>query len=74
MRTAESWFSFEHRCLLCGEKFVGGIHGNYGRHLGTHVREGYLTEDYESLKPHPIGFPGPPLGQQPACSNPTSPG
>jgi hypothetical protein len=26
----------------------------------------------EQIKPHPVGFPGPPLGQHPPCSSRTS--
>ena len=73
MRTVESWFSFETRCLLCGQK-LGGVDGSKTLHLNRHVREGYLDENLEQIKPHPYGFPGPPLGQLPPCSSPTSPG
>jgi|GEM_PF-4410704 hypothetical protein len=76
MRTIESWFSFENRCLLCGDKTSSveiGLGGRNSQHLKTHVLEGYLSDDLEQIKPHPIGFPGPSLGQQP-CSNPTSQG
>jgi len=74
MRTVDSWFSFEGRCLLCGQK-VGLCESGVGyhRHLELHRREGYLNDDLEQIKDHPIGFPGPPLGQQP-CSSRTSQG
>jgi len=67
MRTVESWFSFEGRCLLCSQK-TGVYNGPNAMHLKSHVREGYLNEDFDQIKPHPVGFPGPPLGQQPSCS------
>jgi hypothetical protein len=64
MRTFDSWFSFENRCLLCGDKF-GGSEGARTLHALRHQREGYLNYELEQIKPHPVGFPGPPLGQQP---------
>lgn len=64
MRTVVSWFSFEGRCLLCGHKFDPQVSWSIGtnRHLDMHVREGFLNDDLEQIKPHPRGFPGPPLG------------
>jgi hypothetical protein len=77
MKSYSEWFTFESRCLLCGKQMQDG-HGAQKLHVEHHVREGYLSEDYEQLKPHPVGFPGPPLGQQPParqirCSPPTTP-
>ena len=66
MRTVDSWFSFEGRCLLCGQKLDGG-NGGETLHLQRHIREGYLNDDLEQIQPHPVGFPGPPLGQHPPC-------
>lgn len=72
MRTVDSWFSFENRCLLCGEKFHSPTDGRgLMNHLKMHLREGYLNDELEQIKPHPVGFPGPPLGQQPPCSSRT---
>lgn len=67
MRTIYSWFSFETRCLLCGWKFDPQKSGSIGlnRHLDLHKREGYLNGDLDQIKPHPHGFPGPPLGLRP---------
>ena len=73
MRTVDSWISFEGRCLLCGQK-LGGLPGPDTLHLQRHIREGYLNDELEQIKPHPVGFPGPPLGQQPPCSSRTSQG
>lgn len=75
MRTPDSWFTFENRCLLCGQKFNPDTEGRgkWG-HVDLHRREGYLDDNWEQIKPHPIGFPGPPIGQQPVCSNLTSQG
>lgn len=61
------WFSFEGRCLLCGEKFQiidGG--GGHVRHVMRHVAEGYLDPAYEQVRPHPTGFPNPPWLRRPA--------
>lgn len=68
VRTVDSWFTFESRCLLCGHK-LGGNNGNETIHLQRHIREGYLNDELEQIKDHPIGFPGPPLGQKPPCSS-----
>ena len=65
MRTVDSWFSFENRCLLCGE-MIGGLVGNRTQHIQRHTREGYLGDQLDQIKTHPFGFPGPPLGQQPS--------
>lgn len=65
MRTVDSWFTFEGRCFLCGEMAGGGLGGPRTLHLQRHQREGYLNDELEQIKPHPVGFPGPPLGQQP---------
>jgi hypothetical protein len=71
MRTCDSWFTFERRCLLCGQKLSDDdSRRGYLVHLHSHVREGYLDDELEQIKPHPAGFPGPPLGQHP-CSSPT---
>lgn len=67
MKTVDSWFTFEGRCFLCGEK-IGGEGGPTSQHLQRHIREGYLDSELEQIKPHPVGFPGPPLGQHPPCS------
>ena len=73
MRTVDSWFTFENRCLLCGIKFgADERRGGCTTHLDRHIREGYLNDELEQIKPHPIGFPGPPLGQQPPCLSRTS--
>lgn len=62
-----SWFSFENRCLICGDKMAtDDRHRGLWNHLQMHHREGVLNEDMEQIKPHPTGFPGPPLGQKPA--------
>ena len=47
MRTVDSWFSFEGRCLLCGERI--GKHHNSGpqQHLAVSSEEGYLNDDLE---------------------------
>ena len=72
MRTVDSWFTFEVRCLLCGTKFSEDHRrGGLPSHLSGHIREGYLNDELEQVKDHPIGFPGPPLGQHPPCSSPT---
>jgi hypothetical protein len=73
MKTVDSWFTFENRCLLCGEKFGEDALKGSTIHLQRHVREGYLNDELEQIKPHPVGFPGPPLGQQPSCSIHSSP-
>jgi hypothetical protein len=70
VRTSDSLFTFENRCLLCGQMIGGGNSGQI-LHLKRHIREGYLNDELEQIKPHPIGFPGPPLGQQPTCSSHT---
>lgn len=70
MKTVDSWFSFESRCLLCGGKFSDteiAMVGRHTVHLQRHIREGYLNEELEQIKAHPVGFPGPPLGQHPPC-------
>lgn len=74
MRTTDSWFTFERRCILCGQK-LSDSESSRGcvQHLWSHIREGYLNEDLEQIREHPVGFPGPPLGQQPPCSSHTSP-
>ena len=72
MRTVDSWFTFENRCFLCGEKLQKPADPRgLNNHLQSHVREGYLDDGLEQIKDHPIGFPGPPLGQQPSCSSHT---
>lgn len=73
MRTVDSWFSFESRCLLCGDKLSGGP-GGKSLHIDKHIREGYLDDALRQIELHPIGFPGPPLGQQPCSQSPTSQG
>lgn len=66
MRTCDSWFSFEGRCLLCGGKHGSdGTHRGELTHLQMHIRQGYLNDELEQIKPHPVGFPGPPLGEDP---------
>lgn len=64
MRTVDSWFTFENRCLLCGLK-ISGNKGNESLHLISHIKEGYLNEEFELINSHPVGFPGPPIGKQP---------
>lgn len=66
MKAFDSWFTFEGRCLLCGVKFSDDYRrGAWALHLKSHIREGYLNDELEQIKPHPVGFPGPPLGKQP---------
>lgn len=67
--TLPQWFTYEGRCLLCGQKLTIYTGANFVRHLDAHVREGYLQRnDYEwvKIKEHPVGFPGPALGERPA--------
>lgn len=72
MRTVDSWFSFEGRCLLCGIKLDSHeTHRGQLNHAQMHIREGYLNDELEQTEPHPVGFPGSPLGQQPSCSSHT---
>ena len=60
-RTRE-WFTFENRCMVCGEKFPGRVTAAGSvHHLEVHCEEGILKKwgkFYEQVKAHPVGFPG----------------
>lgn len=64
--TADQWFTFEGRCLLCGRKYEPHWSPGLIRHLNRHVTEGYMKrhgDDWTKVKEHPVGFPGAGIGE-----------
>jgi hypothetical protein len=70
----KEWFSFEGRCLVCGFKVPFRVGDPFGDHMGKHREEGIIERTrapasrfylYRQVKPHPLGFPGPPAANVP---------